>query len=81
MKKSKMTKSQAIKLTLKGIKRAIKKAIQKIRKELGNKQQNNKRDEVSKIWFDRLPLNLIKLNFGNFTPSPSMLFEDLLKTV
>ena len=81
MKKSKMTKSQAIKLTLKGIKRAIKKAIQKIRKELRNKQQNNKRDEVSKIWFDRLPLNLIKLNFGNFTPSSSMLFEDLLKTV
>ena len=49
MKKSKMTKLQAIKLTLKGIKRAIKKAIQKIRKELGNKQQNNKRDEVLKI--------------------------------
>ena len=44
-----MTKLQAIKLTLKGIKRAIKKAIQKIRKELGNKQQNNKRDEVLKI--------------------------------
>ena len=49
MKKSKMTNLQAIKLTLKGIKRAIKKAIQKIRKELGSKQQNNQRDEVSKI--------------------------------
>ena len=80
MKKSKMTKLQAIKLTLKGIKRAIKKAIQKIRKELGSKQQNNQRDEVSKIWFDRFPLNLIKLNFGNFIPSFSLLFEDLLKT-
>ena len=36
MKKSKMTQLQAIRLTLKGIKRANKRAIEKIRKELRN---------------------------------------------
>ena len=54
MKKSKMVRLQSIKLTLKGIKRKIKRAIQKVGKELGKKQQNNTRDEVTKIWFDQV---------------------------
>ena len=49
MKKSKMARLQSIKLTLKGIKRKIKRTIQKVGKELGKKQQNNRRDEVTKI--------------------------------
>ena len=49
MKKSKMARLQAIKLTLKGIKSKIKRAIRKVGKELRKKQQNNTRDEVTKI--------------------------------
>ena len=54
MKKSKMARLQAIKLTLKGIKSKIKRAIRKVGKELRKKQQNNTRDEVTKIWFDQV---------------------------
>ena len=81
MKKSKMTQLQAIKLTLKGIKRANKRAIEKIRKELGNNSKTTQGMKFSKIDLIAFPLNLIKLRFGYCIPSFAFLFEDPLKTV